>query len=443
VIAMPSTGRRRLREVVDICKQAGVSFGMLPSTTDLIQGHVTVNRIRDVRIEDLLGRPPVHFELQTVEPHLRGSVVCVTGAGGSIGSELCRQLAACAPERLLMIDRNENNLHYLHIELAERFPNVTLQPEVADITEWPRMNQLFAANNPRILFHAAAFKHVPLMEANPCEAVKNNVTGTRLLAEMASQYGIERFVMISTDKAINPTSVMGATKRVAELLIQGLQHGPGQTRFMTVRFGNVLGSEGSVVPIFRRQIARGGPVTITHPNVVRFFMLVDEAVHLVLHSRILGEGGEIFLLDMGEPVRIIDLAIDMIRLSGFEPYSDIDIRVMGLRPGEKLYEELVTASEVALSTSHPKIMRLNEQNSPDWEALQAQLLDLEQFARDEDAAHVREQLAAIVPEYQPALNGHPPHNGGGAPRIATSLAPMKKNPQRGAPTKTVLSRQAG
>jgi FlaA1/EpsC-like NDP-sugar epimerase len=443
VIAMPSTGRRRLREVVDLCKHTGVSFGILPATTDLIQGHVTVNRIRDVRIEDLLGRRPVRFDLQTVEPLLQGSVVCVTGAGGSIGSELCRQLAACAPERLLMIDRNENNLHYLYIELAERFPNVILQPEVADITERPRMSQLFAVIKPRILFHAAAFKHVPLMEASPCEAVKNNVTGTRLLAEMASEHGFERFVMISTDKAINPTSVMGATKRVAELLIQGLQHGSGQTRFMTVRFGNVLGSEGSVVPIFRRQIERGGPVTVTHPNVVRFFMLVDEAVHLVLHSSILGEGGEIFLLDMGEPVRIIDLAVDMIRLSGFEPYNDIDIRVTGLRPGEKLYEELVTASEVALSTSHPKIMRLNEQNSRDWEALQAQILDLEQFAREEDTAHVREQLAAIVPEYQPALNGPPPHGGGSVAGPATSLASARKHSQRVAPAKIVLSRQAG
>lgn len=407
VIAMPSAGRRRLREIMDLCQQTGLRVRILPATTDLIQGRVTVNRLREVRIEDLLGRPPVSFDLNTVEPLLKASVACITGAGGSIGSELCRQVASCSPDVLLMIDRNENNLHYLHLELAERFPTVTLQPIVADVTDFVRMEQLMATVRPRTIFHAAAFKHVPLMEGNPSEAVANNVGGTRNLAQLADAYGVERFVMISTDKAINPTSVMGATKRVAEILLQSLQRS-SKTRFMTVRFGNVLGSEGSVVPIFNRQIARGGPVTVTHPNVVRFFMLVQEAVHLVLHASALGEGGEIFLLDMGEPVKIIDLARDMIRLSGLEPNVDIEIRITGLRPGEKLYEELITASEVVLATSHPKIMRLNDPNHRDWEREHRGIAELERLAKTHTAQAIRAKLAEIVPEYQPPGTGSVP-----------------------------------
>ena len=399
VIAMPSVGRRRMREIMEICQQTGLRTRILPATTDLIQGRVTVNRLREVRIEDLLGRSPVAFDLDTVRPLLEGSAVCVTGAGGSIGSELCRQLAACAPESLVMIDRNENTLHYLHLELAERFPSLDLRPIVADITDPTRVEQIMSENRPRVVFHAAAFKHVPLMEANPCEAVKNNVGGTRTLAQIADRCGVERFVMISTDKAINPTSVMGASKRVAELLLQDLQRS-SRTRFMTVRFGNVLGSDGSVVPIFTRQIMRGGPVTVTHPEVVRFFMLVQEAVHLVLHASVLGQGGEIFMLDMGEPVRIMDLATDMIRLSGLEPNVDIDIRTTGLRPGEKLYEELITASEVARSTSHPKITQLNDLNHPDWEMLQRRITELESLAEIHEAEGMSEKLNGIVPEYR-------------------------------------------
>ena len=400
IIAMPSVRRSRMREIMGVCQRTGLRTRILPATTDLIQGRVTVKRLREVRIEDLLGRPPVAFDLATVGPVLEGSTVCITGAGGSIGSELCRQVAACAPDLLVMIDRNENSLHYLHLELAERFPTLALQPLVADITDLIRVEQIISETRPRVIFHAAAFKHVPLMEANPCDAVQNNVGGTRNLAQMAERYGVERFVMISTDKAINPTSVMGASKRVAELLLQDQQRSSA-TRFMTVRFGNVLGSEGSVVPIFTRQIARGGPVTVTHTEVVRFFMLVQEAVHLVLHASALGKGGEIFLLDMGEPVRIMDLATDMIKLSGLEPHVDVDIRVTGLRPGEKLYEELVTASEVALSTSHPKIMRLNDPNHRDWESLQRGFAGLESLAQAHDADAVRAKLGAVVPEYQP------------------------------------------
>jgi len=401
VIAMPSVKRSRMREIMDVCQRTGLRIGILPATTDLIQGRVTVNRLREVRIEDLLGRPAVALDITAVRPVLEGSTVCITGAGGSIGSELCRQVAICGPDLLVMMDRNENSLHYLQLELAERFPTLALQPVVADVTDLTRVERIIRESRPRVIFHAAAYKHVPLMEANPCEAVMNNVGGTRILAQMAERYGVERFVMISTDKAINPTSVMGASKRVAEILLQGLQRS-SRTRFVIVRFGNVLGSEGSVVPIFSRQIARGGPVTVTHPEVVRFFMLVQEAVHLVLHASVIGEPGDLFLLDMGEPVRIMDLAADMIRLSGLEPNVDVEIRVTGLRPGEKLYEELITPGEVAVSTSHPKIMRLNDGNHRNWVSVRARIANLESLAREQAGELVRAMLGEIVPEYQPS-----------------------------------------
>ena len=401
VIAMPSAGRTRLREVVEICKSTGARFRILPAASDLIQGRVTVSRLREVRIEDLLGRPRVVFDLDAVRPLLQDSVVCVTGAGGSIGSELCRQLAACAPGLLLMVDRYENTLHYLHTELSERFPHVRVQPSVVDITDGVRMEQLMAAHRPRVIFQAAAYKHVPLMEHNSSEAVKNNVLATRFLAQLADHHGTERFVMISTDKAINPTSVMGASKRVAEQVLQSFQQ-RSKTRFITVRFGNVLGSDGSVVRIFSQQIARGGPVTVTHPDIVRYFMLVDEAAHLVLHASVLGEGGEIFMLDMGEQVRIIDLATDMIRLSGLQPYVDVDIRFTGLRPGEKLYEELITASEVSTPTDHSKIYRLQEQANPrDWDNVLRQTQELERLALAGQDKLVRQKLRELVPEYRP------------------------------------------
>lgn len=405
IIAMPSARGRRMRELVEKCERTGVRFRVLPAASDVMTGRVTVNRLREARIEDLLPRSPVALDLTAVRPLLEGSVVCVTGAGGSIGSELCRQIASSGPAMLMMVDRYENNLYYLETELAERFPRVRLWAVVADITDLVRMEPLIAAARPRVIFNAAACKHVPLMEENPSEAIRNNVYGTRVMAQLADYYGVERMVQISTDKAINPTSVMGASKRVAELAIQGMQPA-SRTRFVTVRFGNVLGSEGSCVQLFARQIARGGPVTVTHPEVVRYFMSVDEAVRLVLNASVLGDGGEIFLLDMGEPVRILDLATAMIRLSGVEAHDDIEVRFTGLRPGEKLYEELVTDSEVAGPTSHPKIFKLREHTPRDWKAVQKKITDLEKLAMAGESGSVRAAIRVIVPEYTPTDNGH-------------------------------------
>jgi FlaA1/EpsC-like NDP-sugar epimerase len=405
IIAMPSARGRRMRELVETCERTGVRFRVLPATSDVMTGRVTVNRLREARIEDLLPRATISLDLTSVRPLLEGSVVCVTGAGGSIGSELCRQIASCGPAMLMMVDRYENNLYYLETELAERFPRVRLWPVVADITDLVRMEPLIAAARPRVIFNAAACKHVPLMEENPSEAIRNNVYGTRVMAQLADYYGVERMVQISTDKAINPTSVMGASKRLAELAIQGMQPA-SRTRFVTVRFGNVLGSEGSCVQLFARQIARGGPVTVTHPEVVRYFMSVDEAVRLVLNASALGDGGEIFLLDMGEPVRILDLATAMIRLSGVEAHDDIEVRFTGLRPGEKLYEELVTDSEVAAPTSHPKIFKLREQSTRDWKTVQKKITELEKLAMAGESGAVRSGIRAIVPEYTPTDNGH-------------------------------------
>jgi len=405
IIAMPSARGMRMRAVVEQCRATGKRFRVLPATSDIIDGRVTVGQLREPRIEDLLQRSPVALDLKPVRPLLEGAVVWVTGAGGSIGSELCRQIAQCKPRQLVMIDRYENNLYYLVAELAARYPELDTWPVVADVTDLTRMEPLIAATRPKVIFQAAACKHVPLMEDNPTEAIKNNVHATRVLAQLADYYGVERFVMISTDKAINPTSVMGASKRLAELVLQGLQP-HSHTRFITVRFGNVLGSEGSCVQLFSRQIAKGGPLTVTHPEVVRYFMSVDEAVCLVLHASVLGEGGEIFLLDMGQPVRILDLAMNMIQLAGLEPHVDIEIRFTGLRPGEKLYEELTTASEVAAPTTHPSIFRLREQSHRAWEGIEPHIAELERLAVDGEASKLREKIHALVPEYTPTPNGH-------------------------------------
>jgi FlaA1/EpsC-like NDP-sugar epimerase len=398
VIAIPSAGRRQIREIVDACKATGLPFRIVPPTRDILKRDAEQTRLRGVQIEDLLGRPAVGFDTAPVETALRGRTVLVTGAGGSIGSELSRQVATCSPACLVLLDRYENSLYYLDQELRERLPGLPVVSVIADVSDARRMAEVIGQHRPHVIFHAAALKHVPLMEDNPGEAVRNNVSGTRTIAELAERHGVERFVLISTDKAIRPSSVMGCTKRVAELVLQALQE-RGRTRFVMVRFGNVLGSDGSVVPLFSRQIARGGPVTVTHPDAVRYFMVIPEAVHLVLHAGVRGGGGEIFYLDMGEPVRVLDLAIDMIRLSGYRPYEDIDIRFTGLRPGEKLAEELRADGEHLGETDHPGLRVLQNGAPPRWQALEPQVRDLERAAARGDAAAVRAWLKRLVPEY--------------------------------------------
>lgn len=354
VIAIPSGNRQTIREIVDICRSTKAELRILPGVYELIGGHVTVNQIREVRIEDLLGREPVRVDVTEIASYLRGERVLVTGAGGSIGSELCRQIARFEPAQLLLLGHGENSIYNIHLELKEKHPNLNLVPIIADIQDEKRIDAVFKLYKPSVVFHAAAHKHVPLMEANPGEAIKNNVFGTKNVAEAADKYGAKRFVLISTDKAVNPTSVMGATKRLAELIIQSLSR-QSKTKYVAVRFGNVLGSRGSVVPLFQRQIARGGPVTVTHPDMKRYFMTIPEAVQLVIQAGAMGKGGEVFVLDMGEPVRIVDLAYDMIRLSGFRPNVDIAVEFIGVRPGEKLFEELLTAEEGTEATKHERI----------------------------------------------------------------------------------------
>src|SRR5690606_16107307 len=343
IIAMPSVPRSVTREVYEIVRQVpGVAVRTVPTLYDIATGKVTIGQPRPIDVTDRLGREPVRINLDEVAGYLRGRRVMVTGAGGSIGSELSRQIASFAPERLILLDHDENGIFDIQHEISSRFPGVALKAVIADIRDRVKMERVFEEERPAVVFHAAAHKHVPYMEDNPEEAVKTNVFGTQNVADMALTYNAERFVLISTDKAVNPTSVMGATKRVAELIVQDLNR-EGKTRFMAVRFGNVLGSRGSVVPLFEKQIARGGPVTVTDPEMTRYFMTIPEAVQLVLQAAALGKGGEVFVLDMGEPVKIVDLARTLIRLHGLEPDKDIEIVFTGRRPGEKLYEEVLTA----------------------------------------------------------------------------------------------------
>ncbi len=354
VISFAEASRRDFRRILDICEQAKVRVRTVPGIYELLQGNVKVSRIRDVQIEDLLGREQVQLDQKSMSRFLEGKTVMITGAGGSIGSELVRQVARFQPARLLLVERAEFALFGIEQELHNIGLKVPALSLVADVGDEARMHTIFQNYCPQVILHAAAHKHVPMMEFNPSEAIRNNVLATRSLGEQASDFGVEAFVLISTDKAVCPTSVMGASKRVAELVVQDLNRGSA-TRFLAVRFGNVIGSAGSVIPTFREQIRRGGPVTVTHPEMVRYFMTIPEAAQLVLQAGALGEGGEIFILDMGEPVRILDLAKDTIILSGLRPFEDISIVFTGMRPGEKLYEELQTSEEKMIRTRHPKI----------------------------------------------------------------------------------------
>jgi len=440
IIAMPSAGADVIRETVNICRRTGADLKILPPVGELVAGQVRAQDVREVRIEDLLRRKPVETDLTAISGYLRGKRVLVTGAGGSIGSELCRQVCAFAPELLILLDHSENNVFEINAELRERFPNVKLVPLLADIRNRSKIDYIFDRYRPHVVFHAAAHKHVPLMEAHPDEAIANNVLGTRNVAEAAARYGAERFVMVSTDKAVNPGNVMGATKRLAELIVQAMQamqeedafreaaagqevaagaknawrdgargngfKAHGRTRFVSVRFGNVLGSRGSVIPLFRKQIERGGPVTVTHPEMTRYFMTIPEAVQLILQAAAMGEGGEVFVLDMGEPVRIADLARDLIRLSGYEPDKDIQIVYTGIRPGEKLFEELVNDDETVSKTSHEKILVLNG-GKVDVEAVRRTVQQFEEMLAEGVPARDPEALERMVAMLYEAVDGRP------------------------------------
>jgi len=398
IIAMPSAPGSVIRELVGICRQTKAELKTLPGLYELIDGQVTVNSIREVRVEDLLRREPVEVNLKEMSGYLKGHRVLVTGAGGSIGSELCRQVAGFNPSLLVLLGHDENPIFEIEQELRYKFPGLRLKTVIADVKDKVKINAVFDINKPQVVFHAAAHKHVPLMEANPEEAVKNNVLGTKNVADAADRAGTGIFVFISTDKAVNPTSVMGASKRVAEMLVQSMAS-KSDTCFTAVRFGNVLGSRGSVLPIFKEQLARGGPLTVTHPEMTRYFMTIPEAVQLVIQAGAMATGGEIFVLDMGEPVKIVDLAEDLIRFSGFEPYKDIDIEYTGIRPGEKLFEELLTAEEGTTATKHKRIY-VAKANEIDEELLDEFICRFASRSWVENREELLVMLKELVPAYQ-------------------------------------------
>ena len=362
----------------------------------MINGEVSVSRLRKVEIEDLLGREPIKLQVESVMGYVQGKVVLVTGGGGSIGSELCRQIAAHDPKQLIIVDIYENNAYDIQQELKRKYPKLDLVVLIASVRNTHRINTIFEIYRPEIVYHAAAHKHVPLMEDSPNEAIKNNVFGTYKTAQAADKYGVKRFVLISTDKAVNPTNVMGASKRMCEMVIQ-MMNSRSKTDFVAVRFGNVLGSNGSVIPLFKKQIEQGGPVTVTHPDIIRYFMTIPEAVSLVLQAGALAKGGEIFVLDMGEPVKILDLAVNLIKLSGYKPYDEIPIEFTGLRPGEKLYEELLM-SEEGLQETENKLIHIGKPIDFDEEWFRKELDEIQKLA-NEDCADIRSKIEEIVPTY--------------------------------------------
>lgn len=404
IIAMPKAPAKRIREITEVAQKQALSVDIVPSFTELATGRVRASRVRPVEIQDLLGRDEVSLDTAQIRNLIEDKVVVVTGAGGSIGSELCLQIASRNPKRLILVEQCEVQLFHVESLLNEAGFSGILLPLIADVLDQERMQQIFATYHPQIVFHAAAHKHVPIMERQPGEALKNNSLGTAALCELARQHKVERFIFISTDKAINPTNIMGASKRLAEIYLQSLFHAnPDGTKFMAVRFGNVLGSSGSVIPVFRKQIANGGPVTVTHPEVTRYFMTIPEAVGLVLQCATQGQGGEIFVLDMGTPVKIIDLARQMIELSGFRPNEDIEIKFVGLRPGEKLYEELRHHNESHTETEHARIFRFT--GAPyQLATVQTFFTQLRQQVDTEDRNTLKRAVQDFVPEYTPYLD---------------------------------------
>lgn len=399
IIAIPSCSYKDLVRIMDIARGAGVETRVFPSIGRLIEGDVYMNRLKEVSYDDLLGRKVLKFrrqsDYQLLNREINGKSILVTGAGGSIGSELCRQVAYFSPRVLILYERHENSLYDLELELRKKFPDQKILPVVGDILDTKKLDETLQANGVELIYHAAAYKHVPMMEREPIEAVRNNVMGTLNVARLAVKNGVDKFVMISTDKAVNPANVMGTTKRVAELVVQGL-NGEG-VKFMAVRFGNVIGSNGSVIPLFKKQIAEGGPVTVTHPDITRYFMAINEAVQLVMTAGAMGSGGEIFLLDMGEPVKIIDLAMDLIKRSGLQPGKDIDIVFTGLRPGEKLYEELYWKGEGIVPTENKKITMLRP-NGDGHDDIFRKIGVLEEHVAEGDVEGILSVLKEIVPE---------------------------------------------
>jgi FlaA1/EpsC-like NDP-sugar epimerase len=407
LIAIPSATGDQIRRIVNTCKACHIAYKTLPGIGEIIDGRVSIKALRDVNYEDLLGRSPVQLDMGGIRGYLDGKTVLVTGCGGSIGAELCRQIVRFQPQMLILLDANEANLFHITLELRNEMHFDRCEAVLSQVQDERLLASVFEKYHPHVVFHAAAYKHVSMLEKNPWEAVFNNIIGSRVVMEAASKHGTERFVFVSTDKAVRPTNVMGASKRVAELLLQSFQ-GSG-TKFMAVRFGNVVGSSGSVVPIFRRQIEHGGPVTVTHPDVNRYFMTIPEAAQMIMQAGAMGEGGEIFILRMGTPVRIADMARDLIRLSGKEPDRDIKIVFTGLREGEKLYEELITVGEGIVPTGHKKIMVLRSDGLLNFsndrlrlrECLDAELSLLYDIALRHDSHAIKKKLQEIVPEYTP------------------------------------------
>lgn len=401
IMAINNMSAKSKRKISDIFLDRGVIVKALPPVDKWVEGEFAMNQIHNVKIEDLLGREVIQMNNKRIGDEISGRVILVTGAAGSIGSEIVRQLIAYFPAKLVLVDQGESALYDLEYELAGKVPaNVQLIVNVADVSDTRRVSKIFKTHRPDIIFHAAAYKHVPLMENNPYEAIKTNVIGTRILAELASEMGVEKFVMVSTDKAVNPTNVMGATKRLAEMYTQSMNQLEGvKTKFIATRFGNVLGSNGSVIPLFKKQIERGGPVTVTHPEITRFFMTIPEACELVLEAATMGQGGEVFVFDMGESVKIIDLAKKMITLSGLRVDKDIEIRYTGLRPGEKLYEELLNNDENTLPTHHPKIL-VAEVNTPTYAYMEVATNELNLLLSSGDNNSIVAKIKEMIPEYK-------------------------------------------
>ena len=400
LIAIPSANAEQMRRIVKLCDGSGIGFKTVPGMGELINGKVTVNTIREVAYGDLLGREIVRLEKEQIGAYLKDQQVLVTGAGGSIGAELCRQICRFRPVKLILYERAESPLHEIELELKHVFKDVKVEPVLADVQDMNQLEKAFGVHRPQIVFHAAAYKHVPMLELQPWKAVENNVVGTKNLIDVSVKYKVQQFVFVSTDKAVRPANVMGASKRLAEMLVQG-QNGCGQTqgKFVIVRFGNVVGSVGSVVPLFKKQIEQGGPVTVTHPDVTRYFMTIPEACQLILQAGTMGNGGEIFILDMGTPIKINDMARDLIRLSGFEPDIDIKIEYIGLRPGEKLYEELITEGENIVPTRHEKIMVLKGIEC-DLKLLNGKVDKLVHLAVEQMGDQIKSKLKEIVSEYK-------------------------------------------